>query len=75
MTVRNVRYQSVSAAISATRDKQSRIQSRVNLKLRAKNALRADVFVVVFSFMMCSSRSRAARMAARIHLTKLDKIF
>ena len=39
-TVRNVRYQSVSAAISATRDKQSRVQSRVNLKLRAKNALR-----------------------------------
>ncbi len=34
-TVRNVRYQSVSAAISATRDKQSRVQSRVNLKLRA----------------------------------------
>ncbi len=39
-TVRNVRYQSVSAAISATRDKQSRVQSRVNLKLRTKNALR-----------------------------------
>ena len=38
-TVHNVRYQSVSAAISATRDKQSRVQSRVHLKLRAKNAL------------------------------------
>jgi len=33
-TVRNVRYQSVSAATSATRDKQSRIQSRINLKLQ-----------------------------------------
>jgi hypothetical protein len=27
-----------------------------------------DVFVFVFGFMVCSPRSRAARVAARIHL-------
>ncbi len=38
-TICNVRYQSVSAAISAMWDKQSCIWSHLYLYLRAKNAL------------------------------------